>query len=102
MLLVRMTINVLINYNCVFINMKKILFEELNKSDKEQIEKMIKSQIKTLTDKDLEKLVLDLVKKELKSKNMEERMTEVSKEALISLYKTLWLKRNFWVNNIGK
>jgi len=32
-----------------------ILFEELNKTEKNQIEKMIKSQIKDLIDKDLEK-----------------------------------------------
>lgn len=80
--------------------MKKIFFEELNKTDKNQIEKMIKSEIKDLIDKDLEKIVLDLLKKELKDKKMEDRMLEISKEALISLYKTLWLRRNFWVNNI--
>lgn len=79
---------------------EKLLFEELTKTDKDQIEKMIKSQIKDLKDKELEKMVLDLLKKELKGRDMEDRMTEISKEVLVSLYKTLWVKRNFWVNNI--
>jgi hypothetical protein len=82
--------------------MEKILFEELSKTDKNQIEKMIKSEIKDLIDKDLEKTVLNLLKKELNGKDMENKMSEISKEVLVSLYKTLWLKRNFWVNNIGK
>ena len=59
-------------------------------------------QIKDLVDKDLEKLVLTLLKKELKGKDMEERMSDISKDVLVSLYKTLWMRRNFWVNNLGK
>lgn len=82
--------------------MKKILFEELNKTEKEQVERMIKSQIKDLVDKDLEKTVLDLLKKELKGKDTEKIMTEISKDVLVSLYKTLWMRRSFWVNNLGK
>jgi hypothetical protein len=82
--------------------MRKILFEELNKTEKNQIEKMIKSQIKDLIDKDLEKTVLDLLKKELKGKDTEKIMTEISKDVLVSLYKTLWMRRNFWVTNLGK
>jgi hypothetical protein len=82
--------------------MKKILFEELNKTEKEQVEKMIKSQIKDLINKDLEETVLDLLKKELKGKDTEKIMTEISKDVLVSLYKTLWMRRNFWVTNLGK
>jgi uncharacterized protein with ATP-grasp and redox domains len=63
---------------------------------------MIKSQIKGLIDKDLEKTVLDLLKKELKGKDTEKIMTDISKEVLVSLYKTLWTRRNFWVTNLGK
>jgi translation initiation factor RLI1 len=82
--------------------MKKILFEELNKTEKDQVEKMIKSQIMDLIDKDLEKTVLDLLKKELKGKDTEKIMTDISNEVLVSLYKTLWTRRNFWVTNLGK
>jgi hypothetical protein len=82
--------------------MKKLLFEELTKTDKEQVERMIKSQIKDLINKDLEKTVLDLLKKELKGKDTEKMMTEISKDVLVSLYKTLWMRRNFWVTNLGK
>ena len=82
--------------------MKELLFEELNKTEKDQIERMIKSQIKDLINKDLEKIVLDLLKKELKGKDFEGKMTDISKEVLVSLYKTLWMRRNFWVTNLGK
>jgi hypothetical protein len=82
--------------------MKELLFEELNKTEKDQIERMIKSQIKDLVNKDLEKIVLDLLKKELKGKDFEGKITDISKEVLVSLYKTLWMRRNFWVTNLGK
>jgi hypothetical protein len=82
--------------------MKELLFEELNKTEKDQIERMIKSQIKDLINKDLEKIVLDLLKKELKGKDFEGKITDISKEVLVSLYKTLWMRRNFWVTNLGK
>ena len=82
--------------------MKKLLFEELNKTEKDQIERMIKSQIKDLVNKDLEKIVLDLLKKELKGKDFEDKITDISKEVLVALYKTLWMRRNFWVTNLGK
>ena len=82
--------------------MKELLFEVLNKTEKDQIERMIKSQIKDLVNKDLDKIVLDLLKKELKGKDFEDKMTDISKEVLVSLYKTLWMRRNFWVTNLGK
>ena len=82
--------------------MREILFEELNKTERDQVEKIVKSQIKGLIDKDLEKTVLDLLKKELKGKDTEKIMTDISKEVLVSLYKTLWTRRNFWVTNLGK
>jgi hypothetical protein len=38
----------------------------------------------------------------LKGKDFEDKMTDISKEVLVALYKTLWMRRNFWVTNLGK
>ena len=52
---------------------------------------------------DLEKEVLEILKKEIKgNKELESRMEEVSTKVLVNLYKTLWMKRNFWVNKLVK
>jgi hypothetical protein len=81
----------------------KLLYEELTKTDKDDVKKMVKSEIKDLLNKDLEKEVLTILKKEIKgNKELESRMEEVSTKVLVSLYKTLWMKRNFWTTRLGK
>lgn len=81
----------------------KLLYEELTKTDKDDIKKMVKSEIKDLLNNDLEKEVLEILKKEIKgNKELESRMEEVSTKVLVNLYKTLWMKRNFWVNKLVK
>lgn len=75
--------------------MKKKLNEDLTKTD-------VNKQIKVFMDSSefknkIEKIVKDRIKNE---KELEDKVVEITKNVLTQLYKTLWVKRATWVNNI--
>lgn len=70
--------------------------EELKKTD---VDKSIKNFIDSSEFKiKIEKIVKDRIKNE---KELEDKVLEITKNALTQLYKTLWTKRNFWKSNIS-
>jgi len=79
----------------------------LTKTDKKEIERITKKEIKDfLKSASFEKDVVDVVEKELKKKNSNlskthrSEVVDVSTKVLIELYKTFWLRRNFWDSQI--
>ena len=75
--------------------MKKKINEELTKTD-------VNKQIKVYMDSNefktkVEKIVKDRIKNE---KEFEDKIVDITKNVLTQLYKTLWVKRATWVNNI--
>lgn len=83
----------------------KLLNEELTSTDKNDIKSMIKKEIKdflTLNRSiDFEKKVADIIKDKIKSdKDVEKYFVDVTKNVLIQLYKSLWLRRGFWTNDL--
>lgn len=75
--------------------MKKQIKEELKKSD---VSKEIKVYINTKDfQSKIEKIVKDRIKNE---KELEDKVVEITKNVLTQLYKTLWVKRATWVNNL--
>lgn len=75
--------------------MKKKINEELTKTD-------VNKQIKVYMDSNefktkVEKIVKDRIKNE---KELEDKIVDITKNVLTQLYKTLWVKRATWVNNI--
>ena len=85
---------------------RKILKEELNKSDEAKIKKIARDEFDTLIKKHLnsdalEKTVKELVIKNLKKdKPTQKEVAIITKEVLTKLYKILWTKKNFWSNNL--
>lgn len=70
------------------------LHEALSQSDKSEIEKIVK---KSMSSKDLEKAVSQIIRNEIKkNKELEDKVVDITKNVLTQLYKTLWAKRNFW------
>jgi hypothetical protein len=72
-----------------------IFNEELTKTD-------INKQIKVYMDSNefktkIEKIVKDRIKNE---KELEDKIVDITKNVLTQLYKTLWIKRTTWINNI--
>jgi len=87
-------------------NIKKIIKEELNKSDETRIKKLARDEFdkaikKFVKSDDLEKTVKDLVIKNIKKdKPTQKEVAKVTKEVLLKLYKILWTRNNFWTNNL--
>ena len=79
----------------------------LTKSDKNEIERISRAQIKEFLKKTTFKnTVIDLVEKELSSSNgkfaraHKKSVADISAKVLIELYKVFWLRRSFWENQI--
>ena len=85
---------------------KKILNEELNKSDEAKIKKIAQDEFEKLIKKhlnsdDLEKKVKELVLKNIKKdKPTKKEVATITKEVMVKLYKTLWTRNNFWSNGL--
>lgn len=75
--------------------MKHKLTEDLTKAD---VSKEIKIYMdsKDFTNK-IEKIVKDRLKNE---KELEDKVVDITRNVLTQLYKTLWVKRGVWRNNL--
>ena len=76
-------------------SMKHKLTEDLTKAD---VSKEIKIYMdsKDFTNK-IEKIVKDRLKNE---KELEDKVVDITRNVLTQLYKTLWVKRGVWRNNL--
>lgn len=76
-------------------NIKKIN-EELTKSDvKDEV-------IRTIDSNQLKDKITKLISKELKDNpDLEKRVVDITKNVITQLYKTLWMKRNFWQSTLS-
>jgi hypothetical protein len=85
---------------------KQVIKEELNKSDEARIKKLARDEFdksikKHLNSDALEKVVSDLVIKNLKKdKPTKKEVAKITKDVLTKLYKVLWTKNNFWSNGL--
>jgi hypothetical protein len=74
----------------------KILNENLTKTD---VSKEIKVYMDSNTFKEkVEKIVKDRLKNE---KELEDKIVDITKNVLTQLYKTLWVKRGMWRNELS-
>jgi hypothetical protein len=75
--------------------MKKKINEDLTKTE---VNKQISVYMDSREFKNkIEKIVKDRIKNE---KELEDKIVDITKNVLTQLYKTLWVKRATWVNNI--
>tara|TARA_R110002051_G_scaffold200246_1_gene267166 strand:- start:5434 stop:5691 length:258 start_codon:yes stop_codon:yes gene_type:complete len=79
----------------------------LTNTDKKEIERISRKEIKSfLKTAAFEKDVIDVVESQLKRKNTKlskvhrAEVVDVSTKVLIELYRTFWLRRNFWDSQI--
>lgn len=71
----------------------------LNNSDKREIEKIVKKEINDfMTSTKAHKIVVDMVKKEMGTRDINDKVIELSTKVVVELYKTLWTRNNFWVS----
>ena len=80
--------------------LKQIINEELTKTDQNKIGVMIRKEIKDAFGSDLEKKVLKIIEKELKSSKFKKDIVEINKDVLVKLYRELWMRRQMWLTGI--
>lgn len=76
----------------------------LTQSDKNEIEKMIRKEIKdfmgSTTIKKYEDTLIDRIRKEMKSGNMRGDINELVVKIFTEFYYLMWQKRNQWMSNL--
>jgi len=83
------------------LRLKQIIKEELTKTDENKIGVMIRKEIKDAFGDDLEKKVLKILEKELKSSKFKKDIVEINKDVLVKLYRELWMRRQTWLTGIN-
>jgi len=83
---------------------KDLILEELSKTDKSDIERMIKSHMKSELESEVKKQVEKMVKEEVKSamgdKSTQKEMAEISKTIIKKLYKDLSFHHPYIIDRI--
>ncbi len=73
----------------------------LTDSDKREIEKITKKEIKSFMDStQAHKIVVDMVKKEMGTRDINDKVIDLSTKVVVELFKTLWQRKSFWENTL--
>ncbi len=75
---------------------RSFISEALTQSDENKIATIARKEARKIFDDKLERKVLQIIAAELKGKANEEMIVKISKNVLTSLFKSFWIKRNFW------
>lgn len=65
----------------------------LSSSDKQLIRKEIQTFLKT---SQAHKIVVDMVKKEMGTRDINKKVVDLSTKVVVELFKTLWQRKSFW------
>ena len=69
----------------------------LTDTDKREIERITKKEIKDFMDStQAHKLVVDMVKKEMGTRDINDKVIDLSTKVVVELFKTLWQRKSFW------
>ena len=84
------------------ITIKKILKEDLTRSDKAEIKKLAKKEFESfMKEADFKSKIEDIVKKQLKNdKPTQKEVAKISEKVLVQFYKTMRQRRSFWANKL--
>ncbi len=78
----------------------------LSSTEKDQIERMIRKEIKdfmeTNTVKQFENKLVDMLKKEIKNGKLQKDVRAVVGDVMVDFYRLMWTRRAFWEPDIRK
>jgi hypothetical protein len=82
--------------------LKKIIKEELTRSDKAEIKRLARAEFEDMLKKSdikskIEKMVVDQLKKD---KPTQKEVAKITEKVLVQFYKTMWTRRSFWSNKL--
>ncbi len=73
----------------------------LTDSDKREIERITKKEIKDFMDStQAHKIVVDMVKKEMGTRDINDKVIDLSTKVVVELFKTLWQRKSFWETSL--
>ena len=73
----------------------RVIKEALTDADEKKIGVIARRELKDYEIK-LEKKIDQLIKKSFKGKDFEDKTIKIAKNAIVQLYKALWIRRTFW------
>ena len=76
-----------------------VIKEALTDADEKRIGVIARKELKDY-EKKLEKKIEQLITKAFKGKDFEDRTLKIARNAIVQLYKALWIRRSFWTNYI--
>ena len=75
----------------------------LTKTDELKIERIARKEMRSfLNNTQLQNMVVNTVRKEIKDKRNEKRIVELCSKVIVELYKTLWMRRSMWDTQIKR
>jgi hypothetical protein len=73
----------------------------LTSQDKQEIERITKKEIKNFMDStQAHKIVIDMVKKEMGTRDINDKVVDLSTKVVVELFKTLWQRKSFWESSL--
>jgi hypothetical protein len=69
----------------------------LSNEDKKEIERITRKEIKDFLDTtQAHNQVIKMVQKEIGTKNIDDKIIDLSTKVVVELFKTLWQRKSFW------
>jgi hypothetical protein len=73
----------------------------LTDQDKKEIERIAKKEVKDFLDStQAHAIVVKIIQKELGTKNIDDKIVDLSTKVVVELFKTLWQKKSFWESSL--
>jgi hypothetical protein len=73
----------------------------LTDADKREIERITKKEIKDfMNTTQAHKVVVDMVKKEMGTRDINDKVIDLSTKVVVELFKTLWQRKSFWETSL--
>jgi AAA+ superfamily predicted ATPase len=73
----------------------------LTETDKKEIEKIVTKEIKDfMSSTNAHKMVIDMVKKEMGARDINDKVIDLSTKVVVELFKTLWQRKSFWETSL--
>lgn len=69
--------------------------------DKKEIERIAKKEVKDFLDStQAHNIVIKIIQKELGTRNIDDKIVDLSTKVVVELFKTLWQKKSFWESSL--
>jgi len=73
----------------------------LTDTDKKEIQSIVKREVKEFLDTtQAHNIVIKVIQKELGTRNIDDKIVDLSTKVVVELFKTLWQKKSFWESSL--